>query len=82
VVYVDPDGSAEPGAARADCPTVSAEERRSSFVEVERALNVEEARREAGRCLRCDLEFTKPKPAEETETTTTGAEQASSGVHA
>ena len=66
-VHVPPAEAVEAGQARADCPTVPVEERRASFVEVERTLAVEEARREAARCLRCDLEFTQPgeQPARE-----------------
>ena len=63
-VYVEPRGMSEEEAgkvARADCPTVSAGDRRASFVEVEKALSQEDAVREARRCLRCDLEFTMPK---------------------
>jgi hypothetical protein len=40
--------------------------RRSSFVEVEHGFTAEQARCEARRCLRCDLEFTMP--ADETAT--------------
>lgn len=35
--------------------------RRRTFEEVEKSLNEADARREARRCLRCDLEFTLPK---------------------
>jgi hypothetical protein len=44
--------------ARARAPMLPALERRRSFDEVERTLSEAEARREARRCLRCDLEFT------------------------
>jgi len=44
---------------RADPPMVPMDKRRSSFVEVEMTMSEEDARREARRCLRCDLEFTK-----------------------
>jgi NADH-quinone oxidoreductase subunit F len=47
--------------ARIDPPTLPAELRRRSFAEVELTLSVEEATREARRCLRCDLEFTRRK---------------------
>jgi len=50
-------------APRADCPTVPVADRGRSFVEVERSLSGEEAQREAGRCLRCDLEFTQQQKA-------------------
>ena len=45
---------------RADTPRASAEWRKRNFAEVEVSLSVEEATREACRCLRCDLEFTAP----------------------
>ncbi len=45
---------------RAIPQVIPVEERRHSFCEVERALTRDEAVREAGRCLRCDLEFTSP----------------------
>ena len=35
--------------------------RRKNFAEVEMALSVDQATREARRCLRCDLEFTQPR---------------------
>jgi hypothetical protein len=47
-------------AERAAPPCLPLEVRRRSFAEVELALTVEEARQEARRCLRCDLEFTHP----------------------
>ncbi|MBW2263228.1 MAG: FAD-dependent oxidoreductase [Deltaproteobacteria bacterium] len=45
---------------RAEPPTMPLRYRRSSFDEVEKALSVKAAACEAGRCLRCDLEFTRP----------------------
>jgi len=59
--YVAPHDMSEAeveAARRAEPPTATLEERRSSFVEVEMTLSEEEARREAKRCLRCDLDFT------------------------
>ena len=47
---------------RTEPPRIGAEVRRRNFAEVEMALPKEDARREAMRCLRCDLEFTQPKP--------------------
>ncbi|MFC1556648.1 NADH-ubiquinone oxidoreductase-F iron-sulfur binding region domain-containing protein [candidate division KSB1 bacterium] len=44
---------------RAEQPAIDISERRTSFAEVERSLILEDAVGEAGRCLRCDLEFTK-----------------------
>ena len=44
---------------------LDAKSRVKSFVEVERQLTVEQATREARRCLRCDLEFTQRSKNEE-----------------
>lgn len=49
---------------RAQPPHVPFDQRTSSFVEVEMALLEDDAKREAMRCLRCDLEFTQPKEKE------------------
>lgn len=46
---------------RVKTPRASVEWRKRGFAEVEMALTIEEATREACRCLRCDLEFTQPK---------------------
>jgi NADH-quinone oxidoreductase subunit F len=46
-------------AARVEPATLDAESRRRNFAEVEMTLSVEQATREARRCLRCDLEFTR-----------------------
>jgi NADH-quinone oxidoreductase subunit F len=54
-------------AARVEPTTLPVESRRKNFAEVETALSVEAATREARRCLRCDLEFTRPKQNEEAE---------------
>lgn len=48
-------------ADRAEPPTLPAATRRKDFNEVEQTLSVDDATREARRCLRCDLEFTRPK---------------------
>ena len=77
-VYVEP---VEPTAIRADQadrvkpPMASIESRRRSFAEVEDTISEENARREAGRCLRCDLEFTQVKQ-EETDDLATGRQKA------
>ncbi len=39
--------------------------RKRNFAEVEVTLSPDEASCEAGRCLRCDLEFTQPGEHEE-----------------
>jgi NADH-quinone oxidoreductase subunit F len=44
---------------RADPPMVPMEKRRSSFVEVELTMSEPDAQREARRCMRCDLDFTR-----------------------
>jgi NADH-quinone oxidoreductase subunit F len=46
-------------ARRVEPSTLPAELRKKNFKEVESALSVEEATREARRCLRCDLHFTR-----------------------
>jgi len=51
--------------ARVEPATLDAESRKKSFAEVEMTLSVEQATREARRCLRCDLEFTQPTEDEE-----------------
>jgi NADH-quinone oxidoreductase subunit F len=60
--YVDPAparlGSITAGRAeRLAVPHVLANERRANFVEVEEVVTKEAARREAARCLRCDMDF-------------------------
>ena len=63
-VYVEPAAGADAELGRADRaapPCLPIEVRRRSFAEVELPLSLEEAAREAGRCLRCDLEFTRSK---------------------
>ncbi len=61
-VWVPPlDADAEPAPLASDrirTPRASVEWRRRNFAEVEVTLSPDEARREAHRCLRCDLEFT------------------------
>ncbi len=61
-VHVEPAAVPEgaESADRAEAPTAPLQLRRHSFVEVEMSLKEEDARREACRCLRCDLEFTAP----------------------
>jgi NADH-quinone oxidoreductase subunit F len=47
-------------AERAEPPVLPAKLREKNFSEVELGLSVEQATAEARRCLRCDLEFTRP----------------------
>ncbi len=49
---------------RAEQPHIDIAERRSSFTEVEKCFAMEDALGEAGRCLRCDLEFTATEDGE------------------
>ncbi len=44
---------------RAKPPALSSDKRKRSFEEVELSLSEQDAKREAMRCLRCDLEFTE-----------------------
>jgi len=65
-VYVEPvveEGAVN--AARAETPRAPAEWRKRNFAEVEVTLSPGEARAEALRCLRCDLEFTECKKEQE-----------------
>ncbi len=66
-VYLAPPEEGEevqPQEARIALPTIPVTERRVSLKEVELTLGEADARREARRCMRCDLEFTRP-PAEQ-----------------
>lgn len=51
-------------AKRVEPPTVPVAARRHNFNEIELSFSVEEASKEARRCLRCDVEFTQPKEEE------------------
>jgi NADH-quinone oxidoreductase subunit F len=65
-VYVEPvAGEGAANVARVDPPRTPVERRKRNFVEVEVTLAQSDARREALRCLRCDLEFTVPKEEKE-----------------
>jgi NADPH-dependent glutamate synthase beta subunit-like oxidoreductase len=66
-VYVEPLTSGdevEMETKRVETPRASVEWRKRNFAEVEVSLSEEEAAFEARRCLRCDLEFTKPSQEE------------------
>ena len=60
-IYVEPlaPDRDEESPSRLMVPHTSAAERKRSFAEVEGVVNPEAAKREAKRCLRCDLEFTE-----------------------
>jgi len=66
-VYVEPvpleDEEIEE-ADRVEPPVVPAASRKENFDEVELSYTIEDATREARRCLRCDLEFTQPEESE------------------
>lgn len=67
-VYIEPlEVEAEEAllTGRVETPRASVDWRKRNFAEVEVSLSVDEAKREALRCLRCDLEFTQPREAEE-----------------
>lgn len=62
-VFVKPleaDDTEEAAANRAKTPMLPLEERKGSFAEVELAISEKDARCEARRCMRCDLDFTQP----------------------
>ncbi|MFO7905255.1 MAG: FAD-dependent oxidoreductase [Planctomycetota bacterium] len=62
-VFIEPprdDGDGEGSTERRDLPLLPADQRVKNFSEVELCFSEEDARREARRCLRCDLEFTQP----------------------
>jgi len=66
-VYVEPvkvDAEEVQPTDRVETPRAPAEWRKRNFAEVEVSLSIDEATHEARRCLRCDLEFTKPKEVE------------------
>jgi NADH-quinone oxidoreductase subunit F len=62
-VYVPPleDQTAAADAPRAEAPSIPAELRRQGLEEVQLSLSPEAAASEARRCLRCDLEYTRPR---------------------
>jgi len=67
-VFIEPAGLSDEeleDMARVEPATLDAKSRVKSFAEVERQLSVEQATREARRCLRCDLEFTQRTENEE-----------------
>ena len=72
-VYIPPATVTEDEARseRVEPPTVPLAVRTRSFAEVELSLTDESARREARRCLRCDLDFTAPRKEPEPETAET-----------
>jgi NADH-quinone oxidoreductase subunit F len=67
--YIEPASAGVDGttsaADRVETPRASVQWRKRNFAEVEVTLSPNEAHREAGRCLRCDLEFTRPVELDE-----------------
>jgi NADH-quinone oxidoreductase subunit F len=63
-VYIEPVESLEDedgeSVHRAEPPLLTVAKRRKNFAEVELCISEEQARCEAKRCLRCDLDFTRP----------------------
>jgi hypothetical protein len=65
-IYIEPlmadedEDEAESTLARAVEDVVPVAKRRGSFVEVDMGLSLQAATDEARRCLRCDLDFTRP----------------------
>ena len=67
-VYIEPvtaETTTLDQAARVDSPTLTAGSRRKTFAEVEGVISEDQAKQEAARCLRCDLDFTQPRKEEE-----------------
>lgn len=62
--YIEPAESQEQegdDVRRAEPPLLTVSKRRKNFAEVELCISEEQARCEARRCLRCDLDFTRPE---------------------
>jgi hypothetical protein len=59
--YVAPmNGHTKRSTRRVAVPRIDMESRKHHFTEVELTLTEQDAKLEAARCLRCDLEFTEP----------------------
>ena len=75
-VYIEPlrpdDSTEAPAGTRTETPRAPAEWRKRNFSEVEVSLSMAEAIRESCRCLRCDLEFTRPAHEKEQQMQTEG----------
>jgi len=75
-VYIEPlrpdDSTEAPAGTRTETPRAPAEWRKRNFSEVEVSLSMAEAIRESCRCLRCDLEFTRPAHEREQQMQTEG----------
>jgi len=78
-VYIEPTtmGSAElTPSRRVSPPELPAESRVQGFTEVEMSLTPEQAVQEAKRCLRCDLDFTRPKEEQQEDLLSAGKARA------
>ncbi|MFC1482404.1 FAD-dependent oxidoreductase [Myxococcota bacterium] len=67
-VYLEPgllSTSADQEVARAEPERLSLQARLDGFFEVEQVLSESQAAKESTRCLRCDLEFTRPQETED-----------------
>jgi len=67
-VFLTPAAGADDGfqdAPRAVPPVLPVEARAKNFREVEGPLSAEDAASESRRCMRCDLRFTQPEPAQQ-----------------
>jgi NADH-quinone oxidoreductase subunit F len=73
VAAAKPNEEYDSQAARVETPRAMVQWRKRGFAEVEMALTLKEAMQEAHRCLRCDLEFTKPKEEEKKSVTIGGS---------
>jgi hypothetical protein len=64
-IYVSPVETGEDEetatAKRVEAPKLSPTERKNNFNEIEAAITACKAKAEAGRCLRCDLEYTQAR---------------------
>ena len=68
-VFLEPSAATDEGsgeAGRVKLPELDVASRTIGFAEVDMAMSADQARCEARRCMRCDLEFTQPKDAEAT----------------
>ena len=77
-VYLEPapaEKESEKALLRMETPRAPAEWRKRNFAEVEVSLSIDEAKHEAKRCLRCDLEFTT-RAAKQAEQEATNVEAA------
>ncbi|MCK4763722.1 MAG: FAD-dependent oxidoreductase [Candidatus Aminicenantes bacterium] len=78
-VYIEPTQESDEEAGLSDrikIPALAIEKRKKSFAEVDLSLPVAEAKLEARRCMRCDLEFTAYREEKEEKSNETGEKSA------